>query len=200
MAHRLHLWRYPARQSFLPCKRWPVFRFSASLTRTQHDDAHPQAQPLPSRPRPDVQQPVRLEKGPHPLPQAPPQFAKLNPNGNLAGSAGEVPQQSSQTAAADPRDAPESSLPFACDGCGSQFRTRQGLNDHHRLNNLNQGLEGQAGGCKMLHGTSVAGMKVGSTIPKIRGVVCPRSPTLRPQYLTRYATGQSPRLEVPGSS
>lgn len=96
MAHRLRFWRNPPRPCFLHCRRWPVFRFNASLTRTQHDGAHPQAQPLPSRTRPEERQPARLEKGPQPLPQ----YTKLNPDGTLAGPAQEVPRQSSQ----NPRD------------------------------------------------------------------------------------------------
>lgn len=194
MAHRLRLCQNTPRPCFLPCKRWPVFSFSASLTRTQHDGAHPQAQPLPSRPRPDVQQPVRLEKGPQSLPQSPPQYTRLNPNGNLVGSAREVPQQSSQTPAADARNATESSLPFTCDGCGSKFRTQQSLDHHHRLNTLKEGSGGQAGGCKTLHSTSVAGMKVGSTIPKTGRVVCPRSPMLLTQYLTRGMLQVNPHV------
>lgn len=136
--------------------RWgprPVLRLSPPHTREQHDIAHSQAPPLPSRPQQDVQKPLPPVKGS----EIPPQDGKLNTDDNHAGPAQEVPQQSFQTAMADGAAAHPASLPFVCSHCGAKFRGQESLNHHHQL-------YGQAGGCKDKF--SVAGIKVGSTSAK----------------------------------
>lgn len=190
MACRPRLWRKPSQPCFLPSKRWPVLNFNTSLTRTQHDEAHSRAPPLPSRSRPDVQRPPRLGKES----RSPPQYTKLNPDGNLAA---QVVQESSQTATADTGDVPESRPPFICDECGSIFRNEQGLHDHQ------QSLSGQAGGCK--NRITIAETKVVATSLKPLGL-CFSLPLFYEMRCTHSLThpggltGQPPCLKGPRSS
>lgn len=184
------MWRNPSQPYFLPSKRWPVLNFNTSLTRTKHDEAHSQAPPLPPRSRPDVQRPPRLGKES----RSPPQYTKLNPNGNLAA---QVVQESSQTTTADTGDVPESRPPFICDECGSIFRNEQGLHDHQ------QSLSGQAGGCK--NRITIAETKVVTTSLKPLGL-CFSLPLFYEMRCTHSLThpggltGQPPCLKGPRSS
>lgn len=153
VGRRLQIWRCASRLSFVRWGPRPVLRLSPPHTREQHDIAHSQAPPLPSRPQQDVQKPLPPVKGS----EIPPQDGKLNTDDNHAGPAQEVPQQSFQTAMADGAAAHPASLPFVCSHCGAKFRGQESLNHHHQL-------YGQAGGCKDKF--SVAGIKVGSTSAK----------------------------------
>lgn len=156
VTHRLPSWCNPSQ----PCTRWPVLRFNTSLIRAQHDAPHSQEGRSTSRPQADVQQPLPIDK----KPQSALRDTKINTDDSPAGPAQGVSGQSSQTPTTDTRDASQPCPPFTCEECGSNFRTQQGLRDHQLINKSQQGLRGQAGGCK--HRLSVAGLKVNPRVLK----------------------------------
>lgn len=194
VTHRLPSWCNPSQ----PCTRWPVLRFNTSLIRAQHDAPHSQEGRSTSRPQADVQQPLPIDK----KPQSALRDTKINTDDSPAGPAQGVSGQSSQTPTTDTRDASQPCPPFTCEECGSNFRTQQGLRDHQLINKSQQGLRGQAGGCK--HRLSVAGLKVGSNVSKPQGVVSLTTSILwNALYSLTHSgdvTGQSTCLETSGSS